>query len=50
MVVLCNFHIRSQPLNEQQEQITPLEGGKLTLILPFEWGGPGAHCVTMEMS
>ena len=27
--VLCNVHIRSHPLNEQQEQITLLEGGKL---------------------
>ena len=27
--MLCNVHIRSQPLNEQQEQITLLEGGKL---------------------
>ena len=27
--VLCNVHIRSHPLNEPQEQITFLEGGKL---------------------
>ena len=24
-----------------------LEGGK---FLPFEWRGPGAHCVAMEIS
>ena len=29
VLVLCNVHIRSHPLNEQQEQITLLEGGKL---------------------
>ena len=44
MLVLCNVHICSHPLNEQQEQITLLEGGK------FEWRGPGAHSVGMEMS
>ena len=27
-LVLCNVHIRLHPLNDQQEQITPLEGGK----------------------
>ena len=39
--MLCNVRIRSHPLNEQQEQITLLEGEK-TLIFPFEWRGPGA--------
>jgi len=29
VLVLCNVHIRSHLLNEQQEQITLLEGGKL---------------------
>ena len=29
VLVLCNVHIRSHPLNEQQEQITLLFGGKL---------------------
>ena len=29
MLVLCNVHIRSHLLNEQQEQITLFEGGKL---------------------
>ena len=28
-LLLCNVHILSHLLNEQQEQITPLEGGKL---------------------
>ena len=28
MLVLCNVHIRSYPVNEQQEQITLLEGKK----------------------
>ena len=29
VLVLCNVHIRSHPLNEQQKQITLLEGGKV---------------------
>ena len=29
VLVLCNVHIHSHPLNEQQEQITLLEGRKL---------------------
>ena len=33
MLVLCNVHIRSQPLNEQLEQITLLEGRKLRFYL-----------------
>ena len=48
VLVLCNVHIHSHPLNEQQEQITLLEGGNSAF--PFEWRGPGTHCVTMEMS
>ena len=48
VLVLCNVHIRSQPLNEQQEQITLLEGGKLGFYLLN--GGLGAQCVAMEMS
>ena len=30
VLVLCNVHIRSHPLNEQQEQIILLEKGKLS--------------------
>ena len=30
MLVLCNVHIRSHLVNEQQEQITLLGGGKLS--------------------
>ena len=48
VLVLCNVHISSHPLNKQQEQITFLK--EKTLILSFEWTGPGAHCVFMEMS
>ena len=33
MLVLCNVHICSHPLNEQQGQITLLEGGKLSFYL-----------------
>ena len=29
VLVLCNVHIWSHPMNEQEEQITLLEGGKL---------------------
>ena len=29
VLLLCNVHIRSHPLNEQQGQMTLLEGGKL---------------------
>ena len=29
LLVLCNIHIRLHPLNEQQDQITLLAGGKL---------------------
>ena len=47
VLALGNVHIRSHPLNEHQEQIT-LE--RETLILPFGWRGPGAHCVAMETS
>ena len=48
MLVLCNDHIRSHGLNEHQEQIPLL--GRETLILPFGWRGPGAHCVALETS
>ena len=48
VLVLCNVFIRSQLLNEQQEQITLLEGGNSDFFL--EWRGPGAHCVVMEIS
>ena len=50
VLVLCNGHIRSQPLNEHQEQITLIKLERETLILPFGWRGPGAHCVAMETS
>ena len=30
LLVLCNVPIRSHPLNEQQDQITLLDGGKLS--------------------
>ena len=33
VLVLCNVHIRSHPLNEQQERITLLDGGKLGFYL-----------------
>ena len=33
MLLLCNFHIRSHPLNEQQEQITLLEGVNTLIYL-----------------
>ena len=33
VLVLCNVHIRSHPLNEQHEQITLFEGGKLWFYL-----------------
>ena len=33
VLVLCNVHIRSHSLNEQQEQVTLLEGGKLWFYL-----------------
>ena len=46
LLVLCNVPIRSHPLKEQQGQITLL-GGKLIFL--FEWRGPTAHCVAMEM-
>ena len=29
LLVLCNVRIRSHPLNEQQDQITLFDGGKL---------------------
>ena len=45
VLLLCNVHIRSHPLNEQQEQIKLLEENCY-----FEWRGPGAYCVAMEMS
>ena len=38
MLLLCNVHVRSHPLNEQQEQITLLEGGKL-LVSPLNGEG-----------
>ena len=28
LIVLCNVHIHSYPLNEKQEQVTPPKGGK----------------------
>ena len=39
----CAVHICSHPLNEQHKQIR-------TLILPFEWRGPGTHYVAMQTS
>ena len=50
MLLLCNVHISSHPLNKQQEQIQKHFWTEKTLILSFEWRGPGAHCVAMEMS
>ena len=38
VLVLCNFHIHSHPLNEQQEKITLLEGEKL-LFYPLNGEG-----------
>ena len=46
-LVLCNVHNSSNPLNKQQEQ-TLLE--EENSDFSFEWRGPGAHCVAMEMS
>ena len=46
VLVLCNVHISSHPLNKQQEQITLLKGENLS----SEWRGPGAHCIAMKMS
>ena len=46
MLVLFDVHIRSYPLNEQQEQMNSLKEE----IFPFEWRGPGTHCVVTEMS
>ena len=48
MLVLCNFHIRSHPLNEHQQQIALIEEGKSGFTLWME--RPGAHCVAMETS
>ena len=45
-----NVHIRSHPLNEQQEQINNTSWKGKTLILPFKWRGPGAYCVPLKMS
>ena len=39
----------SDLLNEHQELITLLKRRGI-LTLPFGWKGPGAHCVSMEMS
>ena len=36
VLVLCNVHIRSHAVNEKQEQITLLEGGKLLFPLWME--------------
>ena len=44
MLVLCNVHIRSQLLNEQQEQITLLEGGKLRF---FPLNGEGLEPIVL---
>ena len=38
-LVLCNVYIRSHPLNDQQEQITLLEGGK-RWFYPLNGEGP----------
>ena len=43
MLVLCNVHIRSRPLNEQ-EQITLHEGGKLWFYL---WNGGGQEPIVL---
>ena len=50
VLVLCNVNIILHLLNkpEEQLQITLLEGENSDLS--FEWRGPGAHCVAMEMS
>ena len=48
VLVLCNVHNSSNSLNKQQEQITLLE--EENSDFSFEGGGPGAHCVAMEMS
>ena len=47
MLVLCNVQIHLHPLNEQRANNT---WRRKPLILPFEWTGPGAHCVATEMS
>ena len=47
--VLCNVHIRSHPLNEQQEP-NNTSWRRKTLILPFEWRVVVVDCVAMEMS
>ena len=43
-LVLCNVHIRSYPLDEQQEQITLLEGGKLCF---FPLNGEGLEPIVL---
>ena len=43
---LCNVHIRSHPLSEQQEQMT-LSWRRKTLIFPFKWCCHGN--VTVDM-
>ena len=56
MLVLCDVHTYSHPLNEQHEQITLLEGGKLyllneedleTIVLP--WKCHDGHVHIMEL-
>jgi len=47
VLVLCNVHISSHPLNKQANNTS---WRRKTLILSFKRRGPGAHCVTMEMS
>ena len=53
VLLLCNVHISSHPLNKQQEQITLLEGENSDFIFWMEkaWSPLSCHGnVTVEIS
>ena len=45
--ILQSRYLRS---NVAHKQLARTSLRRETLILPFGWRGPGAHCVAMEMS
>ena len=53
VLVLCNIHISSHPLNKQQEQIRLLEGENSDFIFWTEWAWSPLGCrgnITVEIS
>ena len=57
MLGVCNVHVHSYPLNEQQEQIKLLEGGKLLFSplngeglepIVFRWKCHGGHIMELR--